>query len=87
MKSLILLAFVLVLIPLAFAHGGNDDIPEDQHEGMMDSGGMMGGFFGSSYNLGFMWVFGWLFWILIIVALILLIFWLVEQLQNKKKRK
>lgn len=51
--------------------------------GMMSSGNMMGNF-GNYKTYG---IFPWLFMILIIVALVLLIVWLINQLQNKKRKR
>ena len=73
MKKINLISFLglmTILINFISAHVGEDEF---NHHGMMS------GFYGMSF-------FGWFFMALIIVILILLIIWLINQIQESKRR-
>lgn len=73
---LFVLTFVISIV-LVTAHGAQDEMDQDHHDG-----GMMSGFYGGMYGMG---LFGWTFMVLIIVALVLFIVWLVQQLQEQNR--
>ena len=52
-----------------------------------DRYGMMGGYYGNMMGSFGMGLFGWFFMLLIALALILFIVWLMQQIQEPKKRR